>query len=134
MNPVNAAGVMGAGLALAFKERFPNNFFAYRTACELGRVRVGTVHIADLGDALPVIINFPTKHHWRDEGSDLSSIRTGLDSLVAEVKKRNLRSVAIPALGCGLGGLEWGNVLPLIERAAGDLPDVRVIVFPPANT
>lgn len=111
VNPVNCVGVMGAGLALQFKRKFPANFIAYRHACKDGLVRPGKVFIFQ--DKEKYIINFPTKRHWRDK-SKLEDIDAGLVDMVAQVKRLGIKSVAIPKLGCGLGGLEWVDVLPLI--------------------
>ena len=132
VNPVNTVGVMGRGLALQFKRAYPGNFFAYQIACLRSEVRLGWMFTYTTG--LPAnprfIINFPTKGHWRDQ-SRLGDIRTGLDDLRQVVADRGICSIAIPALGCGLGGLEWDDVLPLITGALGDLPDVQVAVYPP---
>lgn len=128
VNPVNCAGTMGAGLAAQFKREFPRNFERYRHACMFKRMRIGRVYITY--EEGHFIVNFPTKDHWREK-SKLEYIERGLTSLVAELPKHDIRSIAIPALGCGLGGLKWSDVLPLIERAACAMPDVRVIVFAP---
>jgi O-acetyl-ADP-ribose deacetylase (regulator of RNase III) len=131
VNAVNTVGVMGKGLALAFKNEFPDNFAAYKRACDAGQLQPGTVHVFDRGERSPRwIVNFPTKRHWRD-ASRLDDIRTGLASLIAEVEARAIASVAMPALGCGLGGLDWNDVRPLIVEACARLPEVRFLVFAP---
>jgi O-acetyl-ADP-ribose deacetylase (regulator of RNase III) len=134
VNPVNCAGVMGKGLALAFKKRFPEVFREYRRACDAGELALGRVHIVELppGSGRPThVVHFPTKQHWRDR-SALDDIATGLDSLVAAVRERAIRSIAIPALGCGLGGLEWTAVKPLVVSAFAPVgADVRVVLFEP---
>jgi O-acetyl-ADP-ribose deacetylase (regulator of RNase III) len=129
INTVNTVGVMGKGLAAQFKRAFPENYWAYHRACEAGAVRTGQMFIWVLGDGR-YIINFPTKKHWR-LGSNLPDIRTGLDDLVHQIQELSIRSVAIPPLGCGFGGLRWADVRPLIEGAFDKAPDVEVILFPP---
>lgn len=112
VNPVNTAGVMGAGLALEFKKRFPRNFEIYADACRKGEVKVGKVHVSPpefTEDARRWIVNFPTKDHFRDP-SRMEWIEDGLDDMVEALSMRSVRSVALPALGCGLGGLKWKDV------------------------
>ena len=132
VNTVNIVGVMGKGIALQFKRAFPANFRAYREACQRGEIRLGHVWTFDTGvlGSRRYILNFPTKGHWRDQ-SRIEDIRAGLDSLVATVAERGIGSVAIPALGCGNGGLEWHDVRPLIEGACARIPGVRAMIFPP---
>lgn len=129
VNPVNCVGVMGAGLAFAFKQRYPAAYTAYAKACNEGKVVPGRIFTFE--DRGHVILHFPTKRHYRDR-SRLDDIETGLVALVAEIQAREICSVAIPALGCGLGGLEWAAVRPRIETAlVGPLTKVRVLVFEP---
>ncbi len=132
VNTVNTVGVMGKGIALQFKRAFPANFRAYRTACARGDLQLGQVWLFDTGVLGPrrYILNFPTKDHWRSQ-SRLSDIAAGLDSLVSMVQEHRIRSLAIPALGCGNGGLDWADVRPLIEQACSRMPDVRAVVFAP---
>ncbi|HEX8343699.1 MAG TPA: macro domain-containing protein, partial [Actinoplanes sp.] len=132
VNTVNTVGVMGKGIALQFKRAFPANFRAYRAACSRGEVRLGRVWAFDTGVLGPrrYIFNFPTKDHWRSS-SRLQDIAAGLDSLVSMVQDLGVNSVAIPALGCGNGGLAWEDVRPLIERASDRMPGVRTVVYPP---
>ena len=133
VNPVNLSGVMGAGLALRFKELYPGNVGAYVRACGTGRLRLGRVHVYETGLPHPsFIINFPTKRHWLDP-SRLEDIDAGLEALVSEVKWHHIQSIAVPALGCGLGGLRWEDVLPFIERAFARLPHVQTVVFEPGE-
>jgi len=134
VNTVNTVGVMGNGIALQFKRAHPANFSAYRAACERGEVRLGRMFVVDLAAEGPrrCIINFPTKQHWRND-SRLADIAAGLDDLVGVVKERGIRSIAIPALGCGNGGLDWQVVRPLIEQACARMPEVRAVIFPPAG-
>lgn len=133
VNPVNCVGVMGKGLALQFKQRFPANFHAYREACRKGLVRPGKVFIFDTGGTSPrFIINFPTKRHWRDR-SRLEDIRAGLRDLAREVASRCISSVAIPPIGCGLGGLMRTEVFPLIRSFAQVVaPTTEVFLVRPA--
>jgi O-acetyl-ADP-ribose deacetylase (regulator of RNase III) len=132
VNTVNCAGVMGKGLALQFKQAFPANFKAYEAACRAREVVAGTMFIFDNGLFVKprYIVNFPTKRHWRDN-SRIEDIRSGLESLIADVRRLDIRSIAVPPLGCGLGGLNWRDVRPMIENSFSELPDVRVLLFPP---
>lgn len=132
VNTVNTIGVMGKGIALQFKRAYPENYRAYRAACKRGEVRLGRMFVVDravLGSGR-YIINFPTKKHWRN-ASKVEDIRTGLADLVDVVLRHEIRSIAIPALGCGNGGLDWAEVRPLIEAACDRMPQVRAVVFAP---
>ncbi len=132
VNTVNCVGIMGRGIALQFKNAHPDNFKAYAAACKRQEVQPGRMFVFDTGQlARPrYIINFPTKRHWRGK-SRVEDIQAGLAALVAEVKSRRISSIAIPPLGSGLGGLQWSQVRPLIERAAAELPDVEMVVYEP---
>jgi O-acetyl-ADP-ribose deacetylase (regulator of RNase III) len=132
VNPVNTVGVMGKGLALQFKRAFPDNYAVYRAACKAGEVELGRMLVVDSGrpGQHRYLINFPTKGHWRS-GSTLADVRAGLMDLVQVVRGRRITSIAVPALGCGLGGLRWHEVRPLIEAAFDEAPEVRVLLFPP---
>ncbi|MBW4694177.1 MAG: macro domain-containing protein [Lyngbya sp. HA4199-MV5] len=132
VNTVNCVGVMGKGLALQFKQAFPENFREYRQACQSGAVQPGQMLIVQTGrlDDPRYIINFPTKRHWRNP-SQIKDIKTGLRALIEVVKRLGIRSIAIPPLGCGNGGLEWSQVAPLIESAFAEVPEVKVWVFEP---
>jgi O-acetyl-ADP-ribose deacetylase (regulator of RNase III) len=130
VNTVNTVGVMGKGLALQFAEAFPENTRIYARACRAGEVRVGKMLVVERDVAPRFIVNFPTKQHWRSP-SQLAWIEEGLTDLVAEVRARRIASIAIPPLGCGLGGLSWADVKPRIEAAFAALPDVRVLVYEP---
>lgn len=134
VNTVNCVGVMGRGIALQFKQVFPANFKAYAAACKREEVQPGRMFLFDTGAlTLPrYIINFPTKRHWRGK-SRIEDIETGLVALVEEVKARGIRSIAIPPLGSGLGGLDWDQVRPLIEGAFVELPEVEVQIFEPSG-
>ncbi|MCT9809786.1 macro domain-containing protein [Acidovorax sp. Be4] len=132
VNTVNCVGVMGKGIALQFKNKWPANFAAYHAASKSGQVRPGRMMVFDAGAyAQPhFIINFPTKDHWRGN-SQLAFIEDGLKDLVAQVRALDIQSLAIPPLGCGNGGLDWRDVKPLIEAAFADMPEVEVRLFEP---
>lgn len=132
INTVNTVGVMGKGLALQFKKAFPDNFKVYKKACDDKALVTGEVLTVELNSihAPFYIINFPTKAHWKGN-SKLEYIEQGLNSLKAEVKRLGLKSVALPALGSGLGGLAWDDVDSLIQRSLSELPDVEWYVYPP---
>ena len=132
INTVNCVGVMGRGIALQFKKAFPENFKAYVAACKRGEVQPGHMFVFDL-DGLTnprYIINFPTKRHWRGK-SRMEDIEAGLVALAKEIRQRGIKSVAVPPLGSGLGGLEWSQVRQRIEQALTDLDDVRIVIFEP---
>lgn len=132
VNTVNCVGVMGKGIALQFKQAFPDNFRQYAKACRRGDVRIGKMFIVPIvgGEQPKYIINFPTKIHWRDP-SRIEFIEEGLEDLVACIREHGIQSVAIPPLGCGNGGLEWREVRTLIERRLSSLDDVEIYVYPP---
>lgn len=131
VNPVNCVGVMGKGLALQFKKLWPSNYDAYKLACERGDIGIGKVFAYETGHHnVRFIINFATKNHWKNQSS-LVDIEAGLADLVNKVRDLSITSIAIPALGCGLGGLKWDDVRPLIEAAFASLPDVRVMLYQP---
>ena len=134
VNTVNCVGIMGKGIALQFKNKWPKNFSAYEAACRAGEVRPGKLFVFDAGAyARPhFIINFPTKDHWRGK-SKLAFIRDGLIDLVAQIKRLNIQSVAIPPLGCGNGGLQWEDVRPMIVGAFAAIPDVDARLFEPSG-
>jgi O-acetyl-ADP-ribose deacetylase (regulator of RNase III) len=108
VNTVNCVGIMGRGIALQFKNAFPENFKVYEAACKRGEVQPGLLLVFETGTMTnpKVIINFPTKRHWRGK-SRMEDIEAGLKALAEEVRKRQIRSIAVPPLGSGLGGLEW---------------------------
>ena len=129
VNPVNTIGVVGSKLTRRFKRRFPQMYSDYRSRARSGGIRIGEMLVwQDPSGAGPIIINFPIKQHWiRD--SHLSYIQSRLDALTETVEALDIGSIAMPALGCGLGGLAWNDVLPQIERAFQGLPDVDVRVY-----
>jgi O-acetyl-ADP-ribose deacetylase (regulator of RNase III) len=135
VNTVNEVGVMGKGIALMFREAFPESANAYLAAAKDGKVKVGRMFVTANATLLGPrwIINFPTKKSWR-RPSQLEWIRTGLRDLVRVVRKRGIRSVALPPLGCGNGGLDWAQVRREIEAAAGELPDVEIVVYEPTDS
>lgn len=132
VNSVNCVGVMGRGVALAFKRRFPENYRAYAKACRQREVRLGRMFVYETGQVfLPrYIINFPTKDHWRAK-SRMKDIVEGLSDLARSIRARDIRSIAIPALGSGLGGLPWPDVRASMEDALGQLGEVTVAVYRP---
>ena len=133
VNTVNTVGVMGKGIALQFKRKWPANAKAYEAACKRNAVVPGKMFVFDNGGlAQPkFIINFPTKRHWR-QPSRMADIEAGLVDLVAQIKRLGIRSIAIPPLGCGNGGLDWNEVRPRIEAALNQVPDVEVRLFAPS--
>ena len=134
VNTVNCVGVMGRGIALQFKNAFPDNFVAYASACKRGEVQPGRMFVFDTGRLIPprYIINFPTKRHWRGM-SRIEDIDIGLHHLVKVISAKGIRSIAIPPLGSGLGGLDWKEVRQKIEAALSSLVDVRMIVYEPTG-
>jgi len=134
VNTVNTVGVMGKGIALMFKEAFPANYEAYEAACQADEVTVGQMFVTERRELMGPkwIINFPTKKHWR-QPSKLSWIDEGLDDLVDVVRRLNIKSVALPPLGSGNGGLDWPAVRSRIEAKLGALTDVDVIVYEPTS-
>jgi O-acetyl-ADP-ribose deacetylase (regulator of RNase III) len=130
VNTVNTDGVMGKGLALQIKQSFPEVFADYARACKQGSVTIGVMHIVHRANSPRFVINFPTKRQWRHP-SKLEYIESGLADLVTRVRELGIRSIAIPPLGCGLGGLAWTDVKPLIVNAFEALSDVRVVLFEP---
>lgn len=132
VNTVNCVGVMGRGIALQFKNAWPENFAAYAAACKRDEVQPGRMFIYEVGQLTSprFIVNFPTKRHWKGK-SRMEDIESGLVALVAELRSRGIRSIAIPPLGSGLGGLDWSDVRPVIEAALQAVPDVRVRIYEP---
>src|SRR4051812_26832566 len=118
VNTVNTVGVMGKGIALQFKKAYPQVYDAYRLACNAGDVEPGRMLVAQTGQISGprLIINFPTKRHWRGR-SKLADIDAGLEDLVRVLEEWQVQSVAVPPLGCGNGGLDWNVVRPRIEAA-----------------
>ena len=111
VNPVNTVGIMGKGLALEFKKKFPNNFIKYQKFCKDNSFGIGKLLIVKENNKS--ILNFPTKKHWKNK-SELDYIIQGLEKLKIAIEKYNINSVAFPKIGCGLGGLDWNIVLDLL--------------------
>ena len=132
VNTVNCVGVMGKGIALQFKQAFPDNFKDYVKACEKGKVRIGKMFVHHTGRMFPpkYIINYPTKQHWKAK-SRIEDIELGLEDLVRVIKELWIKSIAVPALGSGLGGLNWEVVKSLIIVAFEDVQDVEALLYDP---
>ncbi len=134
VNTVNCVGVMGRGIALQFKRAFPENFKAYAARCKRDEMQPGQVFVFETGQLINprYIINFPTKRHWRGK-SRMEDIESGLVALAKEIRVRGIRSIAIPPLGSGLGGLDWPEVRWRMQAALEKLDDVQVVVFEPGG-
>ena len=134
VNTVNCVGVMGRGIALQFKRAFPENFKAYAARCRRNAMQPGRVFVFETGQLTNprYIINFPSKRHWRGK-SRMEDIESGLASLAQEIRSRGIRSVAIPPLGSGLGGLNWPEVRVRLEGALKEFEDVKVVIFKPGG-
>jgi O-acetyl-ADP-ribose deacetylase (regulator of RNase III) len=132
VNTVNTVGVMGKGVALMFKEAFPENFEAYEAACAAKQVELGHMFVTKRTDFFGPkwIINFPTKAHWRYP-SKIEWIISGLHDLKRVIAENQIKSIALPPLGAGNGGLNWHDVRSHVEQELANLPDVRVIVYEP---
>jgi O-acetyl-ADP-ribose deacetylase (regulator of RNase III) len=135
VNTVNCVGIMGRGIALQFRNAYPENFKAYQAAVRRGEVQPGRMFVFPTGqlDNPRYIINFPTKRHWRGK-SRLSDIQAGLPALVAEIRRLCIHSIAIPPLGSGLGGLDWHQVRALIVKSLEKVQDVKVTIYEPMGT
>jgi O-acetyl-ADP-ribose deacetylase (regulator of RNase III) len=134
VNTVNEIGVMGKGLALMFRETYPENARIYEAAARRGEVHVGRMLVTANSTLLGPrwIIHFPTKKHWRNP-SRSEWIRDGLHDLVRAVRENHIKSIAVPPLGCGAGGLEWSQVRREIDGTMAELEDVEVLVFEPTT-
>lgn len=134
VNTVNTVGVMGKGIALQFKRAYPAMFKDYAAAARRGDITIGRMHVWQTGqlEGPSLVINFPTKRHWRSN-SRLTDIEAGLDDLVAVIRRENITSIAVPPLGCGQGGLDWSDVEPLIRTKLAELEDVDIRIYPPAG-
>lgn len=131
INAVNTVGVMGKGIALQFKNQYPENYKVYKAACNKGELNVGGILIVKDGDLFnqKFIVNFPTKQHWKAP-SEISYIQDGLVALKKAIREYDIQSIAIPPLGCGLGGLDWDVVKPMIIEALQDL-DIHIDIYEP---
>lgn len=134
VNTVNCVGVMGRGIALQFKKAYPDNFKEYSKACKLKDVQIGKMFVYDRGSLVNprYIINFPTKKDWHEK-SKLEYIDKGLQDLIDVIRRLKIKSVAVPPLGCGNGGLSWDDVWPRIEGAFKEIPEVTLILFEPGS-
>ncbi|HWU76763.1 MAG TPA: macro domain-containing protein [Rhodanobacter sp.] len=134
VNTVNTVGIMGKGIALMFRDAFGENFRAYSAACKQGEVRTGQMFVTERSAVLGPrwIINFPTKQDWRTK-TRLLWVVDGLADLRRVIVDNNIRSIALPPLGCGNGGLNWAEVRPKIEEALGNLDGVDIQVYEPTR-
>lgn len=134
VNTVNTVGVMGKGIALMFKEAYPENFREYVDACKRGDVIVGKMFVTERHalHGARWIINFPTKKHWRG-ASRLEWVVAGLDDLRRVIEEKGIRSIAIPPLGTGNGGLDWRDVRPVVTKMLASLEDVDILLFEPTR-
>ena len=129
-NTVNCVGVMGKGVALEFKNRYPQMFNDYKSKCDQGNVKPGQPYLWE--DDSAQVLNFPTKRNWRDN-SLLQDVEDGLKFIAGYYEQMGIQSIAMPALGCGLGGLKWSEVQPLIVKHLGSISDLDVYVYEPQN-
>lgn len=134
VNTVNCVGVMGRGIALQFRRAFEDNYEAYRKASKAKEIQPGRMFVFERSalEKPRWIINFPTKRHWRGK-SRIEDIKAGLVDLVRVIQEKDIQSIAIPPLGCGLGGLDWSEVRPLIEEALSAVPEVDIYLFEPGQ-
>jgi O-acetyl-ADP-ribose deacetylase (regulator of RNase III) len=134
VNTVNCVGFMGRGVALQFRKAWPENYTAYVAACKRNEVQPGRMFVHETGRLTNprYIINFPTKRHWRGKAR-IEDIQAGLVALVVEIRQRGIRSIAIPPLGAGLGGLKWETVRTHIDQVLSRIDDVHVVVFEPSG-
>ena len=134
VNSVNCVGVMGRGIALQFKKRYPENFIAYEDKCKLGEIIPGKMFVFETNSLInpKYIINFPTKRHWRG-ASRIEDIESGLIDLIKVLDEYNIASIAIPPLGSGLGGLDWELVKSKIEAAFSGIENIDINVYEPSG-
>jgi O-acetyl-ADP-ribose deacetylase (regulator of RNase III) len=132
VNTVNCVGVMGRGVALQFKKRFPENFKMYEETCKQKKMIPGKMLVYETNSMInpKYIVNFPTKRHWRD-ASRMEDIDVGLSDLATVIRAKNITSIALPPLGCGLGGLDWRLVRARIEAVLSRLGSVCIDIFEP---
>ncbi|WP_449355337.1 type II toxin-antitoxin system antitoxin DNA ADP-ribosyl glycohydrolase DarG [Virgibacillus natechei] len=134
VNTVNTVGVMGKGIALQFKQAFPDVFREYERECNKGKIHVGQMHVVSTNALIgpKYVINFATKKHWK-ENSKIAYIKDGLEALLKVTRKLEINSIAIPPLGCGYGGLKWADVKPLIQKTFEN-ESIEVNVYLPAGS
>ncbi|WDF79044.1 macro domain-containing protein [Mucilaginibacter sp. KACC 22773] len=133
VNTVNTVGVMGKGIALQFKQAFPFNYKKYKEACRKGELVTGKLLVVKDSNLLTgekTIINFPTKQDWRNPAKN-EYIASGLIELLSYLKQSKLKSIALPALGCGNGGLDWQVIKPMLTGMLSEL-SMEIIVYEPA--
>jgi O-acetyl-ADP-ribose deacetylase (regulator of RNase III) len=133
VNTVNTVGVMGKGIALQFKKAFPVNYKRYKEACKNGELATGKLLVVEDCNLLTgekTIINFPTKQDWRNPAKN-EYIASGLIALLSYLKQSKLKSIALPALGCGSGGLDWKVIKPMLTGMLSEL-SIEIIVYEPA--
>lgn len=130
VNAVNCVGVMGKGVALQFKHRFPHYYAAYLSACLGGLIRPGDAWLCPSISGEPTIISIATKNHWRDP-SQIDWVRMGAARLADHLRELRPVSIAVPALGCGNGGLAWEDVVPVLCAALADTGTTPVLLYPP---
>ena len=136
VNTVNTVGVMGKGVALQFRQAFSNDYFKdYQKACQEKKLQIGKIHVFELNslENPRYIINFPTKKHWKGK-SRIEDIEAGLKDLIEVIKNYNVKSIAMPPLGCGNGGLNWKDVKPLIKKYFEQIPEVHLLLFVPSGS
>ena len=135
VNTVNCVGIMGKGIALQFKQAFPENYESYLKVCKQKKLLPGKVFVFKRGSFVnpKYIINFPTKGHWKEK-SKIEYIEEGLKSLVSEIVRLGIKSVAIPPLGCGMGGLSWEVVKSKMESSLRVLKEVRICMYEPLGS
>ncbi|QJD96390.1 macro domain-containing protein [Mucilaginibacter robiniae] len=131
VNAVNTVGVMGKGIALQFRHQFPENYKAYKDAVDQGELTTGKVQVVPIAGMgkIKYIVNFPTKQHWRSP-SKILWIKEGLADLCAQIINYHISSIALPALGCGNGGLDWAVVKPIMEQYLSNL-NADIIIYEP---
>ncbi len=134
VNTVNTVGVMGKGIALMFKEAYPENFKIYQAACKANEVQVGRMLVTRRDGLIGPswIINFPTKQHWRHP-SKMAWIEEGLEDLKRVIRQNEIKSIALPPLGSGNGGLDWQDVKSRIIVKFSDLDDVEIVIYEPTS-
>ena len=135
VNTVNCVGVMGKGIALQFKQAFPDNYSYYAKSCKSGQMQPGRVLVYKTDSIFnpKYIINFPTKRHWKGK-SKMTDIDSGLMDLKSQIQLLGIRTIAIPPLGAGLGGLNWSEVKDRIESTFADLTDIQVLLYEPKGS
>ena len=128
VNAVNTIGVMGGGIALEFKNRYPHNFNVYKSVCDKGEFKTGTILVVKENNGKS-IFNFPTKEHWKSP-SEFGYVERGFKALKEKINEYNIKSIALPALGFGLGGLRWEKVKQMIESELNEV-DSDIYIYEP---